>query len=50
MSEDYIINVIKFELATLLVNIVHTWLEKEQVYLIHTYPCRTSPNKVSQFS
>lgn len=25
-SEDNIINVIKFELATMLLNIVHTWL------------------------
>lgn len=50
MSEDDVINVIKFELATMLLNIIHMWLRKMKVYLIHTYPFRTSPNKVSQLS
>lgn len=51
MSEDNIINVIKVELATMLLNTVYMWLVgKEQVYMIHTYPFRTWPNKVSQLS
>lgn len=50
MSEDDIINVIKFDLAPMLLNTVYMWPWKRTSVSDSYLSFRTWPNKVSQLS